>query len=148
VTYSISATITNRLDHVWMLRAAMAGVLEQRDVTEVEIGLLQVALGEVVNNCIEHGYQQGVSGVVELVMHLRGSELTLDIFDDAPPVATDQLQGLFDASGVSEDPTDAWPARGHGLQIVRQITDYVGVHCIGGRNRVQLRKHLSATLNS
>ena len=148
VTFSISATIANRLDHVWLLRAAMAGVLEQRDVTEVEIGLLQVAVGEVVNNCIEHGYRQGATGVVELVMHLRGSELTLDIFDDAPPVAADQLQSLFDASGECQDPTDAWLARGHGLQIVRQIADHVGVRCIDGRNRVQLRKQLSATLTA
>ena len=122
----------------------MAGILQDQDVAEIEIGLLQVAVGEVVNNCIEHGYQQGTTGVVELVMYLRGSELTLNIFDDAPPIATDHLQGLFDASGGCEDPTDAWPARGHGLQIVQQIADHVGVHCIEGRNCVQLRKRLSA----
>lgn len=142
--FTITNQIASRLDHVWLARAALTGILHYIKVSETEVPLLQVALSEVINNTIEHSYYQDAGNIVEIRVQIEGQNLQIDILDDAPALSAEDINRILEGPAMSEEPDEDWSMRGHGLQIVRRIVDSIDVARIGSRNCITLRKKLSS----
>ena len=134
--------IASRLDHVWLIRAAVREILKEAQVPEHDIFLLQLAVSEVVSNSIEHGYRSREDGRVDVSLHKRGAELTIDIEDDAPPLAAEHLKQMMCEHTGELEVHKNWSSRGHGLQIVLNTVNSLDVERVGGRNRITLRKRI------
>jgi serine/threonine-protein kinase RsbW len=141
--FSITNQITSRLDHVWLARAALTGILHHIEVSETEIPLLQVAISEVINNIIEHSYHEEPGHSVQIKVNIEGPYLEIDILDDAAPLAPQEIQRMMEYENTLEDPDENWSLRGHGLQIVRKIVDSMEVGRKHDRNCITLKKRLS-----
>ena len=127
-----------------MLRAATAGLLEQRGVCETDVALIQIGLTEIVNNCIEHGYKEDASKAVDVAISIDEDLLQLDISDTAPPLSAGNSHRLLGEGVTFDDATEEWSRRGHGLQIIRQIFSEISIDHVGGQNHIRVCKQLKA----
>lgn len=145
---AITLEIRSRLDQVRFIRAAMAGILGHLAVVEADIQALELAVTEVVNNCIEHGYGGLEDGQIKVQINFRGSEVQIDVIDHAPPFPEKERYRLLSEGMPVEDPSEEWPIRGHGLQIVRQIVDSVELRRDSEKNVLTLSKNVALTSGS
>jgi anti-sigma regulatory factor (Ser/Thr protein kinase) len=141
-SFSITLSIDSRLDQIRLLRAALSGVLGHLQVAEADIYDLELAVTEVINNSLEHGYHGATDQRVEIRLEVCGSEVQIEAIDHAPPFPEEELYRLEEDAPSLEDATEEWPMRGHGLQIVRQIVDSIDLHSDADGNCFTLRKHV------
>jgi anti-sigma regulatory factor (Ser/Thr protein kinase) len=141
--YSITFLIESQLNQIRLIRAALSGVLGHLGVIEADIFSLELAVTEIINNTLEHGYQGAANKPVEVHVRVTGTEVRIELSDSAPPFPLDQLFRLKGAPQPIDDPDEDWPVRGHGLQIVRQIVDSIDVRSEENRNYMTIIKHVA-----
>jgi len=141
-SFSITLGIESRLDQIRLVRAAFSGVLAHLGVMESDIYSLGLAVTEIINNSLEHGYKGAEDKQIEVRIRACSSELQIDIVDHAPPFPEDQRYRLVDELIPLEDVSEEWKMRGHGLQIVRQIVDSITLTSEMGQNCITLTKYV------
>jgi anti-sigma regulatory factor (Ser/Thr protein kinase) len=134
--------IESRLDQVRLVRAALTGVLDHLRVTEPDILSLELAVTEVVNNCVEHGYGGVETERVRVKMEVRGKLVQVDVIDNAPAFPEEERRRLTEP--VQEEPEfdGDWPVRGRGIEIVKQIVDSIALKCENSQNTMTLCKNV------
>ena len=137
---AIALEIESRLDQVRLIRAAMAGMLDHLGVIEADILSLELAVTEIVNNIVEHGYAGADDQPIKVRIQLRESVVQVEVIDHARPFPEGERHRLVDELMPLEDADEDWAPRGHGLQIVRRIVDSVVLECGGTQNVLTLRK--------
>jgi stage II sporulation protein AB (anti-sigma F factor) len=140
--FSITLCIDSRLEHIQLVRVAMSAVLRHFDVVESDIYGLELAVSEIIDNSLEHGYKGRVDEKVEVRIELCGAEVQIEVSDSAPQFPEKELYRLQGELQPLADADEEWPTRGHGLQIVRQIVDSIALHSESHCNRMTLRKHV------
>jgi anti-sigma regulatory factor (Ser/Thr protein kinase) len=145
--FAIALRIQSRLEQVRFIRAAMAGVLKHAGIVESDILSLELAVTELVNNCLEHGYQGLPDKHVEVQIGILDKEVQIDVIDHAPPFPENERYRLRDKSTPVEESDDAWEIRGHGLRIVQQIVDRIELASGENRNILTIRKYVSLEAN-
>lgn len=141
--FSIALVISSRLDQIRIVRAALAGVLDHICIEDEDIHSLGLAVTEILNNSIEHGYESDEMQQIETRLRIRGNDVQIDIVDHAPPFPEEERHRLAGELVPLEFPTEEWETRGHGLQIVRNIVDSVTLESRDGYNCFTLRKRVS-----
>jgi serine/threonine-protein kinase RsbW len=126
-----------------MVRASLAGILNDLRVPSNEVFLIQLAVSEIVSNAIEHGYAGLPGHQVDVAVHIMGPEISVDVTDDAPAFPGNELLARLQEQESDTLPDDTWPTRGHGLQIARQVVDSLSFSRRGDRNCVTLVKQVS-----
>jgi anti-sigma regulatory factor (Ser/Thr protein kinase) len=139
----LTLSVESKLDHVWAIRAALGGILNDLRVTSSEVLLIQLAVSEILSNVIEHSYQCQPDRRVIIAVRGTGTQLQIDITDDAPPFSSDKLQQFLREHDIEEEPDEYWAESGHGLQIARRAVDSISFGRSGDRNYVTLVKHIS-----
>jgi anti-sigma regulatory factor (Ser/Thr protein kinase) len=81
---TVRLSVESKLDQVWMVRASLAGILNDLKVPSGEVFLIQLAVSEIVSNTIEHGYAGHSGHQVDIAVHITGPEVSVDVTDDAP----------------------------------------------------------------
>ena len=94
-------------------RHTFAGWLSQLDPLTQDQDTLQLAVGEIVSNAIEHAYLAGQPGLVRLQTVLG---------------ADGQLECRIGDRGSWQVPDPAAPGRGSGLMLVGRMVDEMDVH--------------------
>jgi anti-sigma regulatory factor (Ser/Thr protein kinase)/ABC-type transporter Mla MlaB component len=94
-------------------RHTFAGWLSQLDPLTQNQDTLQLAVGEIVSNAIEHAYPAGQPGLVRLQAVLDGDG---------------QLECRIGDRGSWQVPDPAEPGRGSGLMLVGRMIDQMNVH--------------------
>jgi serine/threonine-protein kinase RsbW len=140
--FEFKMSIANKLDQVWLVRAAVACILEELDFAEADVLHVQLALAEVINNCIEHSYAPQKRGCIEIRANLADTTLKLEIFDDGNPVPLRKVKELLKRPILAPAVDLPVPSSGRGLQIIRSTMDSVVFSHAGTRNKVLLRKTL------
>ena len=98
-------------DSLYALRAAAAAHATQAGLAPGRVGDLVIAVHELAANAVRHGAGHG-----RLRVWKSGQALLCEVSDDGLPQAT----GLPDAAQWQIEP-------GHGLSLVRQVADQVGL---------------------
>lgn len=145
--HSITFCIDSQLNQISLIRAALSGVLNHLGVVESDIFSLELAVTEIINNILEHGYQGITDQPVEVRVLIIDNEVQIELCDNAPPFPAEQLYRLNEAQQPIEDPSEEWPMRGHGLQIVRQIVDSITLRTEENRNYMTIIKHVALEKN-
>ncbi len=94
---------------------------------------IELAIDEVVNNAIDHGYPADAPGEVRLTVTRVGNEITIGISDDAP---------LFDPLGVPvpkiDAPIENRAPRGLGIHLLRSLMTNSSYSVEQGKNHIRL----------
>jgi anti-sigma regulatory factor (Ser/Thr protein kinase) len=138
--YSITLCIDSRLEQIRLVRAAMSGVLGHLGVVESDIYDLELAVTEIINNALEHGYGGATDQQMEIRLEVKGSSVRIDLTDHAPPFPEREMYRLLGEAQPLEEASEEWPMRGHGLQIVRQIVDSITLNSGMRGNCMTLKK--------
>lgn len=140
---TVRLSVESKLDLVWMVRASLAGILNDLKVPAGEVFLIQLAVSEIVSNAIEHGYAGHPGHRVDVAVHITGPEVSVDVTDDAPAFPGNEMLARLQEQDNEAEPDGSWPIRGHGLQIARRVVDSLKFSRSGDRNCVTLVKQVS-----
>jgi anti-sigma regulatory factor (Ser/Thr protein kinase) len=143
VNGTIRLAIQSRLEHVRLIRAALFGVLDHLRVVESDIQALELAVTEIVNNSVEHGYAGSENEQVKVLIEVCGSQVQIEVVDTAEAFPEDHLHRLLGEPEPMPEPDEEWSLRGHGLQIVRQIVDTIAVKSNEDGNVLTFSKHVA-----
>ena len=110
------------------------------------MGVLELALAEVLNNIAEHAYD-GTRGRIDLTVELRHGAVICHVIDRgrampglAPPPA--RAREVFDVH------IDTLPEGGWGWHLIHGLTDDLAYRRAGGKNRLMFRIDLSPEAKS
>ncbi len=140
---AISLEIESRLDQVRLIRAAIAGILDHVRVVEADILSLELAVTEIVNNSVEHGYAGAEHEQIKVHIEVCGSVVRVVIVDHAKPFPEGERYRIVEDPAPLKDPNEEWSARGHGLQLVRQIVDSLVLESGATQNVLTLSKNVA-----
>lgn len=141
-TYSITFSINSQLNQISLIRAALSGVLNHLGVVESDIFSLELAVTEIINNTLEHGYGGAADNPIEVQVKVNGTDVQIELSDSAPPFPEDQLYRIKGSPEPLEEASEDWAMRGHGLQIVRQIVDSIDLRSDQQRNYMTIKKQV------
>ena len=107
-----------------LLRAAVLAHAVAAGMPQHRAADVMLAVHELAANAVRHS-----AGAGRLRMQARSGALRVQV-RDAGPASPDGHTGTGDLDGQDIDDADGWPCQpGHGLWLVRQVTDQVSVLC-------------------
>lgn len=117
----------------WLTLLATAGRLPEAIVPQLELALV-----ELCNNIVTHGYASVASDSdvdepadhrIRLETEITDSDVVVTVTDKAPP---------YDLTTAKEPDPDHPTVHGYGIMILRQLTDQFSVESTAGGNRWHL----------
>ena len=130
----------NQLSVRKALKSCMQG-LTHLEMGQDDKASVELVLAEVLNNVVEHAYQERDVGVIELDVLRRGEELEVRILDDGVPMPGGEMpQGLpHDLDTIGEQDL---PEGGFGWFLIRELTRDLIYRRDGSRNHLSFRMDL------
>ena len=99
--------------------------------------LANLAVEELVTNCIKYGYEDAGEHIIEIKLRISGNELALTVTDDGHPFNPLELP-----APDTQLPVQDRPIGGLGIHLLRQMSDRMEYVRADGRNRITLRKSM------
>lgn len=135
----VEIELTNSLDEIPGLAAAVEAFGEAHDLTAKLVFQLNLALEELVTNIICHGYDDDGPHAIQVRLVLADGMVTAEIEDDGRP-----FDPFVEAAAPElEQDLDDRPIGGLGVHLVRSFMDEVSYRREGERNRVRLSTRAS-----
>ena len=100
--------------------------------------LANLAIEELVTNCIKYGYDDSAEHIIEIELKLSGDELVLTVIDDGHPFNPLELP-----ERNTNLPMEDLPIGGLGIHLLRKMSERMDYARVDGKNRVTLRKGLA-----
>ena len=116
-----------------VLRAAVARFA--RRIGEEDAGALELALAEVLNNVVEHGYGGRPAGLVRVIIGRGPGGLNCRIEDAGSPVPEDLLVSPENEEYPFLD-GDPIPEGGFGWKLIHSLVTDIRYRSEGGYNRI------------
>ena len=132
-----SLTLVNEPLELGRAAAWLDGLLGEAGASPRAVAALQVALEEVLNNILCHGYADLDEHMIEVRFTADASAASLEFFDDG--IAFDPTQHKPAPSDDTADPDSGRL----GLLFVRRLMDEVTYERDADRNHLTLRKYTS-----
>jgi serine/threonine-protein kinase RsbW len=132
---TIRLTIPAKAEYITLVRLALSGLSQSRELPDETLGDLKLAVTEACSNSIRHAYGDGRDGSVEVVYELHPDRLVVEVSDDGPGFA------------VPEQASGAWLNEGGlGIAIIRELADELelGPRAGGKGSRLRLVKFIQA----
>ena len=99
--------------------------------------LANLAVEELVTNCIKYGYEDAAEHMIEVRLQISGNELALTVSDDGRP---------FNPLELPEPdihlPIEDRPIGGLGIYLLRRMSDKMDYVRAFGKNSVTVRKSM------
>lgn len=125
-----------------VLRAAVARFA--RSIGRDEAGILELALAEILNNVVEHGYNGQPAGLIRVVIGRGPSFLNCRVEDAGSPVPDDILL-MTDSDDDPFPEGEPLPEGGFGWKLIHSLVTDLRYSQIDGYNRMTFRIPLTAT---
>ena len=99
--------------------------------------LANLAIEELVTNCIKYGYDDSAEHIIEIELKLSEAQLEIIVTDDGHP-----FNPLHLPEPDTSLPLEERPIGGLGIHLLRKMSDAMDYTRTEGRNRLTLRKTL------
>lgn len=137
-TPTVRLTIPAKAEYISLVRLALSGLSQSRELPDETLGDLKLAVTEACSNSVRHAYGDGRQGSVQVIYELHPDRLVVEVLDegDGFKVADEQPAGEEDA--LTEG--------GLGIAIIRELADEleVGPRDGGQGSRLRLVKFIQA----
>lgn len=133
---SFSIEVPNRRDAIAPAMEAAEAWLEKQDAPPKVAYFVDLAIEEVVTNCIQYGYGDDLEHTIEIKLTVAEEMLTIQIVDDGLPF--DPLAAPSpDFSIAIHNRTEG----GLGIHLLRNLADRVAYNRVDGTNMLTLVKN-------
>lgn len=105
----------------WVRRAIheTMDALEECEISNEELGSVEIVLAEALNNIVEHAYPEGEPGRIRLRLRQRRSGLMVEIRDFGRPMPNGRAPIGNYPNGETKD--DPMPEGGFGWYLIREL---------------------------
>lgn len=132
-------TVRNQFEDIPPANEAISRWMEAAEAPPAADYLANLALEELVTNCVKYGYDDSAEHLIEVRLSLQDGELVMTIIDDGRAFNPLDLPPP-DTSLAIEDR----PIGGLGIHMLRQMSDRMDYERRDGKNHVTLRKRWPA----
>ncbi len=134
---TLTLSIPNKYDHVGLISRCVAMLVG--DKLGEDTGILESAMGEALNNVIEHSYPNDTQDTVDVKLHFEQDKIVLQIQDHGRGM--DPIDFRQAPAELDFDSTDvqALPEGGMGLCIIKMVADDVDYVRDGRINRLTMK---------
>ena len=134
---TVRLTIPAKAEYVTLVRLALSGLSQSRELSDETLGDLKLAVTEACSNSVRHAYNDGREGSVEVVYELHPDRLVVEVRDEGPGFDAPD-PGVADVESLSEG--------GLGIAIIRKLADELelGSGADGQGSRLRLVKFIEA----
>lgn len=132
-------TIRNRREEFTRVVSAVDRLAAEHHLAAEVVGDIQVALDEVLTNIVDYGYTDEAEHEIRVRLKVLDNMLEATVEDDGVP-----FNPLESAVPDTSSPLRERRIGGVGLHFVKNLMSEVSYDRVGGRNRLVLRKKLSA----
>jgi serine/threonine-protein kinase RsbW len=112
--HTVRLTIPAKAEYITLVRLALSGLSQSRQLTDETLGDLKLAVTEACSNSVRHAYRDGREGSVEVVYELHPDRLVVQVSDDGEGFTVPEPDPAADGS-LSEG--------GLGIAIIRELAD-------------------------
>ncbi|WP_062269938.1 ATP-binding protein [Endozoicomonas arenosclerae] len=133
--------IDSQLSNTTMIAMAVRGVCAMTTLSPVEINRLELCLVEIVNNAIEHAYDNEAGHPVEVCVDLDNTMMNIAVSDWGQSIPDDVIEDKAEPAMDPEHP-ETWLCSGRGLHIVNKLMDQVSYESDEGKNSFIMKKEL------
>ncbi len=137
VTYHPTLILPNDIQTQPQLTEFVEKVCEGKEIDEITVMQVNLALEEAVVNVMKYAYPEGTKGEVCIRAMAEEKQLTFLIIDNGEPFDPTQKEDA-DTSLSAEDR----PIGGLGIHLIRQIMTSISYNRINGNNILTLTKQL------
>ena len=134
----LTLRVKNAFAEIPAANEAASRWLADRNVPPAADYLANLAIEELVTNCIKYGYDDSAEHIIEIELELSASEMILTVTDDGHAFNPLELP----APNTSA-PVEDLPIGGLGIHLLRKMSDSMDYARTDGRNRLTLRKSLA-----
>jgi serine/threonine-protein kinase RsbW len=117
---SVRLTIPAKPEYITLGRLTLTALAGVRPVSDETLHDLKLALTEACTNSVQHAYQDGRVGTVEILYELEPDRLAVEVADQGPG-----FEVAEDANGG--DPDAELSESGLGIAIIRALADEVEI---------------------
>lgn len=130
---TVRLTIPAKAEYITLVRLALSGLSDMRELSEETLGDLKLAVTEACTNSVRHGYTEG-EGTIEVVYELLSDRIVVEVADEGPG---------FDACG-DRPLGDGLAEGGLGIAIIQAVSDEfeAGRQADGTGSRLRFAKFL------
>ena len=140
-TQSLHLEIDSQLTNTSLVAMAVRGLCSITVLSPVEINRLELCLVEVVNNAIEHAYDNQPGFRVVVLVDVRKESITLTVSDRGRAMPAEVLAEGKEPELDPESP-ETWLCSGRGLHIVKNLMDSVSYRSEDGQNSLVMTKQI------
>jgi serine/threonine-protein kinase RsbW len=135
--HTIRLTIPAKAEYITLVRLALSGLSQSRQLPDETLGDLKLAVTEACSNSVRHAYRDGREGSVEVIYELHDDRLVIEVCDDGAGF-TVRERDPEDVSQLIEG--------GLGIAIIRELADELelGPRQDGQGSRLRFVKFIQA----
>jgi serine/threonine-protein kinase RsbW len=137
-TPTVRLTIPAKAEYISLVRLALSGLSQSRDLPDETLGDLKLAVTEACSNSVRHAYGDGREGSVQVVYELHPDRLIVEVLDEGEGFTVADQQPAADGEALTEG--------GLGIAIIRELADELelGPREGGQGSRLRLVKFIQA----
>jgi anti-sigma regulatory factor (Ser/Thr protein kinase) len=133
----LTLTVKSAFAEIPAANEAASRWLAGRNVPPAADYLANLAIEELVTNCIKYGYDDSSEHLIEIELKLSDGQLEITVTDDGHPFNPLELPEPNTSLPIEERPIG-----GLGIHLLRKMSDAMDYTRADGRNRLTLRKTL------
>lgn len=137
VAESLTLQVRNTVEAIAPANAAAEAWLATQQVSLEATYLVNLAIEELVTNCIKYAYDDAGEHTIEIALRVADHALTIVVVDDG--FAFDPLAAPAPDLSLALDDR---PIGGLGIHILRQLADEIHYERRDGANRLTLTKRM------
>ncbi|MGB0360394.1 MAG: ATP-binding protein [Endozoicomonas sp.] len=139
--HKLKLEIDSELANTALVAMAVRGLCTMTKLSPVEVNRVELCIVEIVNNAIEHAYNNEEGHKVEVGIDLLQSKMQLTVSDWGKSLDEEQFQNnsSLDVDGCNPA---SWLTSGRGLSIVQSLMDQVDYQSEGDKNSFIMSKQI------
>ena len=134
----LTLRVKNAFAEIPAANEAVSRWLTDRNAPPAADYLANLAIEELVTNCIKYGYDDSAEHIIEIELKLSAGELILTVTDDGHPFNPLELP-----ERDTNLPLEDLPIGGLGIHLLRKMSERMDYARVDGKNRLTLRKSLA-----
>ncbi len=139
MAHALTLRIKNAFTEIPTVSETASNWLAERNAPPAADYLANLALEELITNCIKYGYDDALEHVIEIELKFSGGELVLTVVDDGHP-----FNPLEQPEPDTDLPVEDRPIGGLGIHLLRKMSDHMEYTRLENQNRLTLRKSFGA----